>query len=77
MKMEHAQCSEALAFKLQLPGNNPEEMIWHSKQCESLKLRSPGFLPFLVEPVVIDLDQIALKKCTVYSGNRLFLTWQR
>jgi hypothetical protein len=36
MKMEHTQCSETLAFKLQTPGNNPEESIRHSKQGESL-----------------------------------------
>jgi hypothetical protein len=31
------QCSETLAFKLQTPGNNPEESIQHSKHDESLK----------------------------------------
>jgi hypothetical protein len=31
------QCSEMLAFKPQMPGNNPEESIWHSKHGESLK----------------------------------------
>jgi hypothetical protein len=27
MKMERTECSETLAFKLQMPGNNPEESI--------------------------------------------------
>jgi hypothetical protein len=27
MKMEETECSETLAFKLQTPGNNPEESI--------------------------------------------------
>jgi hypothetical protein len=31
------QCSETLEFKLQTPGNNPEESIRHSKHSESLK----------------------------------------
>jgi hypothetical protein len=30
MKMEHTECSEKLAIKLQTPGNNPEESIRHS-----------------------------------------------
>jgi hypothetical protein len=34
MKMEQTECSETLAFKLQTPGNNPEESIQHSKQAE-------------------------------------------
>jgi hypothetical protein len=29
MKMEQAECSETLAFKLQTPGNNPKENIRH------------------------------------------------
>jgi hypothetical protein len=39
MKMEQTQCSETLAFKLQTPGNNPEENIRHSEHGESLKSR--------------------------------------
>jgi hypothetical protein len=42
--MEQTECSETLAFKLQTPGNNPEEIIWHSEQGEGLKSRriNPG-----------------------------------
>jgi hypothetical protein len=29
MKMEQTECSETLTFKLQTPGNNPEESIRH------------------------------------------------
>jgi hypothetical protein len=29
MKMEHLECSETLTFKLQTPGNHPEESIQH------------------------------------------------
>jgi hypothetical protein len=43
MKMEQTECSETLAFKLQTPGNNPEESRRHSKHGESLKSRA--FLP--------------------------------
>jgi hypothetical protein len=43
MKMEQAECSETLAFKLQAPGNNPEERKRHSKHGESLKSRTNSF----------------------------------
>src|SRR5215471_5787248 len=39
MKLEQTECSERLVFKLQTPGNNPEESIRNSKQGESLKSR--------------------------------------
>jgi hypothetical protein len=37
MKMEQTKGSEALAFELQAPENNPEESIGHSYHGESLK----------------------------------------
>jgi hypothetical protein len=39
MKMEQTEFSEALAFKLQMLGNNPKANIRHSKHGESLKSR--------------------------------------
>jgi len=33
------ECSETLAYKIQMPGNYPEESIQHSKHGESLKSR--------------------------------------
>ena len=39
MKMEQTECSEMSAFKIQMPGNYPEEIIQHSKHGESLKSR--------------------------------------
>jgi len=39
MKMEQTECSEALAYKIQTPGNYPEESIQHSEQVGSLKSR--------------------------------------
>jgi hypothetical protein len=45
MKMEQTVCSETLAFKLQMPGNNPEESTRHPTSCfatvESQILPSP------------------------------------
>jgi hypothetical protein len=40
MKMEQAECSERSAYKIQTPGNYPEESIQHSEHGKSLKLRS-------------------------------------
>jgi hypothetical protein len=33
MKMEQTECSETLVFKLQTPGNNPEESIRQETYC--------------------------------------------
>ena len=37
MKMEQTECSETSAYKIQTPGNYPEESIQHSEHGESLK----------------------------------------
>jgi len=37
--MEQTECSETSAYKIQTPGNYPEESIQHSEQGESLKSR--------------------------------------
>jgi len=39
MKMEQKECSETLGYKIQMPGNYPEESVQHSEDDESLKLR--------------------------------------
>jgi len=44
MKMEQTECSETSAYKIQTPGNYPEENIKHSEHGESLKSRSKGKL---------------------------------
>jgi hypothetical protein len=41
MKMEHTQCAETLAFKLQTLGNNPEE----SKQQIKVKTKFQNIYP--------------------------------
>jgi len=40
MKMEQTECSETSAYKIQTPGNYPEESIQHSEHSESLKSRN-------------------------------------
>jgi len=37
--MEQAECSETSAYKIQTPGNYPEENIQHAVYGESLKSR--------------------------------------
>jgi len=37
MKMEKTECSETSAYKIQTPGNYPEENIQHTEHGESLK----------------------------------------
>jgi len=37
MKMEQTECSEMSAYKIQMSGNYPEEIIQHSEHSESLK----------------------------------------
>jgi hypothetical protein len=39
MKMEQTECSETLAYKIQTPGNYPEENIQHTEHGGSLKSR--------------------------------------
>jgi hypothetical protein len=39
MKMEQRWCSKTLAYKIQMPGNYPEESIQHSEHSEHLKSR--------------------------------------
>jgi hypothetical protein len=38
--MEQTECSEMSAYKIQTPGNYPEENIQHSEHGESLKSRN-------------------------------------
>jgi hypothetical protein len=37
MKMEQTECSEMSAYKIQMPGNYPEENIQRTEHGESLK----------------------------------------
>jgi len=44
MKMEQTECFEMSAYKIQTPGNYPEESIQHSEHGESLKSRVKNIL---------------------------------
>jgi len=43
MKMVQTECSETSAYKIQTPGNCPEENIQHSEKGENLKSRKYNF----------------------------------
>ena len=40
MKMEQTECSEMSAYKIQTPGNYPEENVQHTEHGKSLKSRN-------------------------------------
>jgi hypothetical protein len=46
MKTEQAECSEMLAFKLQIPVNHPEESMQKKKKSNSINIPVPvwGFI---------------------------------
>jgi hypothetical protein len=66
MKMEQAECSETLAFKLQTPGNYPKEIIQHTENGESLKSRLHIYLtgsdPILFRPQKVNEFSLT-RKC--------------
>jgi hypothetical protein len=43
--MEQIECSETSAYKIQTPGNHPEENIQHTEHGESLKSKKVSELP--------------------------------
>jgi len=50
MKMEQTECSETSAYKIQTPGNYPEENIQHSEHGESLKSRIYSIISSILTP---------------------------
>jgi len=53
------ECSETLAYKIQMPGNYPEESIQHSEHDENLKSRVFSILQFML---MMDLLVTRMKK---------------
>jgi hypothetical protein len=48
--MEQIECSETSAYKIQTPGNHPEENIQHTEHGESLKSKI-NYMPLAVLPL--------------------------
>jgi hypothetical protein len=65
MKMEQTECSETSAYKIQTPGNYPEESIHNSEHGESLKAIIPLCLAVkfnsIVTKIYIYIFNITLK----------------
>jgi hypothetical protein len=55
MKMEQTECSETSAYKIQKPGNYPEEKIQHTKHGENLKSRIIEYKILKILPEVAKL----------------------
>jgi hypothetical protein len=78
MKMEET-VSETLAYKIQTPGNYPEETIQHSEQSESLKSRILSLLVAMKATATSPFHQtlhthIPAGKCTFISPIPVLLT---
>jgi hypothetical protein len=52
MKMEQTVCSETSIYKIQAPGNYPEESIQHSEHGESLKSRIKSVVFDYILPIL-------------------------
>ena len=53
---EETECSETSAYKIQTPGNYPEESMQHTEHGESLKSSTSLFTPFWPLPVAHDFS---------------------
>jgi len=62
--MEQTECSETSAYKLQTPGNYPEESTQHSEHGECLKWR-----------VVTSFFVLELFIWAVHTNIRCYFTW--
>ena len=60
MKMEQTERSETSAYKIQKPGNYPEESIQHSERGESLKSKMILFISHLPQKFYKTLRDIEL-----------------
>jgi hypothetical protein len=62
-------CSETSAYKIQTPGNYPEENIQHTEHGESLKSRILKSAHYTTRPVSQRLDTTQL--CRGFGGGGL------
>jgi hypothetical protein len=70
--MEQIECSEPSAYKIQTPGDHPEENIQHTEHGESLKskmtLTTFKFVPFITNftitvKIINLLTQVPMSEC--------------
>ena len=70
MKLEQIKCSETSAYKIQTPGNYPEENIQHTEHGESLKSRRYFLLFAFVQAIHIKVLLCVIKHDTLMSYGR-------
>jgi hypothetical protein len=64
--MEQTECSETSAYKIQTPGNYPEENIQHTEHGESLKSRNCAMLVNCYKNSAISCERTELS-CDYYK----------
>ena len=70
MKMEQTECSKTSAYKIQTPGNYPEENIEHTEHGECLKSRSITCTQVFVENAQI-LNRLKVNYMGLYVHQRI------
>jgi hypothetical protein len=69
MKMEQIECSETSAYKIQTPGNYPEEIVQHTEHSESLKSRTSYLVTGVFEKYIFSFMWRKLKTETLRSST--------
>jgi hypothetical protein len=78
--MEQKECSETSAYKIQTQGNYPREIMQHSEQGESLKLRILLFCHIndaYFYACQLHVSTTALGSTELYKGNCLNKSYGR
>jgi hypothetical protein len=79
MKMTQAECSEMSAYKIQTPGNYPEQNIQHTEHGEILTSRRKVLLTrFCTRQIFMSLSQllrVILKMWIAMKGNLIYFVW--
>ena len=75
MKMEQTECSETLAYKIQTPGNYPEENILHTEHGVKFEIEKT----YLFVNHALDLSSNCYMTVEIrnpYPQNTFDLKWQ-
>jgi hypothetical protein len=70
MKMELIECSETSAYKIQTPGNHPEENIQHTEHGESLKSKIVRrLIDIIIIIIIINVSYTVAASCWSFYKN--------
>jgi hypothetical protein len=69
--MEQTECSETSAYKIQTPGNYPEEDIQHTEHGESLKSRR------IVSPTFAAISRLAVAHSEFSGFDAAVWDWRQ